>query len=97
MWQVGLCTSLKYYWKWFLTLLVSSIFAPTTSINPNGSANDAVATSGDEARDRDSRLLDPKLNVLYDNFRRCYADILYRWRLFKSRVLVLLFPFQLLS
>lgn len=70
-------------------IAMSSIFAPTTSINPNGSANDAVATSGDEARDRDSRLLDPKLNVLYDNFRRCYADILYRWRLFKSRVLVL--------
>ena len=34
------------------------------------------------------RLLDSKMNPLYDNFRRCYADILYRWGLLKSRVLV---------
>ncbi len=35
-----------------------------------------------------SRLLDPKFNGLFDNYRRCYADILYRWGLLEARVLV---------
>ena len=41
------------------------------------------------------RLLDPKLNFLYDNYRRFYADILYRWGLLKARILV--FHFKNLS
>lgn len=34
------------------------------------------------------RLLDPKFSGLFDNYRRCYADILYRWGLLEARVLV---------
>ena len=35
------------------------------------------------------RLLDPKFNGLFDNYRRFYADILFRWGLLEARILVL--------
>ncbi|XP_059350855.1 GATOR complex protein WDR59-like isoform X2 [Daphnia carinata] len=67
-------------------LPVTSIFLPhstTSALSSNG-----IEGSG-ECRDKDLRLLDPKFSGLFDNYRRCYADILYRWGLLEARVLVL--------
>merc|ERR1740128_1102459 len=62
---------------------VTSIFPAAT--NTSVSAVDP----SEELKDRDFRLLDPKFNYLCDNYRRCYADILYRWGLLEARCLVL--------
>jgi len=64
-------------------LAVTSIFPAAT--NTSVSAVDP----SEELKDRDFRLLDPKFNYLCDNYRRCYADILYRWGLLEARCLVL--------
>lgn len=40
------------------------------------------------------RLLNPEFNGLFDNYRRCYADILYRWGLLEARVTVSLWEFS---
>ncbi|KAI9557296.1 hypothetical protein GHT06_017122 [Daphnia sinensis] len=67
-------------------LPVTSIFLP----HPTTSASSSNGIEGsEECRDKDLRLLDPKFNGLFDNYRRCYADILYRWGLLEARVLVL--------
>ncbi|XP_046440628.1 GATOR complex protein WDR59-like isoform X2 [Daphnia pulex] len=67
-------------------LPIASIFLPhsvTSVVSVNGT------DGSEEYKDKDFRLLDPKFNGLFDNYRRCYADILYRWGLLEARVLVL--------
>lgn len=66
---------------------VASIFPSMTNSTTGGS------DQCEEPKDRDFRLLDPKFNYLCDNYRRCYADILYRWGLLEARCLVNVFFF----
>jgi len=64
--------------------LAASIFPSMTNTSSAGGSDQC-----EEPKDRDFRLLDPKFNYLCDNYRRCYADILYRWGLLEARCLVL--------
>ncbi|CAL4068275.1 unnamed protein product, partial [Meganyctiphanes norvegica] len=67
--------------------------------NSEGSLAEAARPSHDvdvpalEATDPEdnppSRFLDPSRNQQYDELRRAYADILYRWGLLKQRAMVL--------
>ncbi|GAB6032166.1 hypothetical protein CHUAL_010817 [Chamberlinius hualienensis] len=42
-----------------------------------------------DRHEQNSRLLDPRLAIQYDEFKRCYAEILYRWNLLETRTAIL--------